>query len=110
MQRRFGLRFEVMTRKFVSYRRQDRGFGVNPWATHTASSSRTSSSGGPSIKARLLAHLGPRARRGLFILDEAHAAAPATRSKYAVDSETTRTIRDLAPRFDNRLFLSATPQ
>src|SRR5690606_5634357 len=30
-------------------------------------------------------------------------------SKYAVDSDTTRTIRDLAPKFDNRLFLSATP-
>src|SRR5690606_23918509 len=43
------------------------------------------------------------------ILDEAHVAAPASRSKYAVDSETTTTIRTLAERFDNRLFLSATP-
>ena len=33
MQRRFGLRFEVMTRQFIAYRRQERGFGVNPWKT-----------------------------------------------------------------------------
>ena len=29
MQRRFGLRFEVMTRQFVSWRRRERGFGTN---------------------------------------------------------------------------------
>jgi hypothetical protein len=34
MRRRFGLQFEVMTRAFVAQRRRQRGFGVNPWATH----------------------------------------------------------------------------
>ncbi|HVS11704.1 MAG TPA: DISARM system SNF2-like helicase DrmD, partial [Planctomycetota bacterium] len=42
-------------------------------------------------------------------LDEAHVAAPASASKYAIDSRITRTIRDIAHRFENRLFLSATP-
>jgi hypothetical protein len=37
MQRRFGLRFEVMTRQFVSWRRRERGFGCNAWSTHTVS-------------------------------------------------------------------------
>ncbi len=44
-----------------------------------------------------------------MILDEAHNAAPATASKYAVDSKTTKAVRDLCGRFENRLFLSATP-
>src|SRR5262249_25677412 len=57
----------------------------------------------------LLRRLGDRAQKSLLVLDEAHVAAPATRSRYAVDSEATDTIRDLAPRFDSRLFLSATP-
>ena len=109
MQRRFGLRFEVMTQKFVAYRRQERGFGVNPWGTHNRFIISHQLLRRREYLEPLLAHLGPRARKSLLILDEAHVAAPASRSRYAVDSETTTTIRDLAPRFDNRLFLSATP-
>lgn len=109
MQRRFGLRFEVMTRHFVAERRRERGFGVNPWATHNRFIISHPLIRRPEYRDPLLAHLGPRARKGLLILDEAHAAAPASASKYAVDSDLTHTIRDLAPRFDNRLFLSATP-
>ena len=109
MQRRFGLRFEVMTRQFVSYRRQERGFGTNPWSTHNRFIISHSLLRRPEYRDALLQHLGERARKSLLILDEAHIAAPASASKYAVDTDITRTIRDLAPRFDNRLFLSATP-
>src|SRR5437764_4810790 len=45
----------------------------------------------------------------LLILDEAHHAAPASGQKYAIDSQITRAVRDLARRFEHRLFLSATP-
>jgi len=38
-----------------------------------------------------------------------HHAAPSTGAKYAIDSKITAAIRDLAPRFEHRLFLSATP-
>jgi superfamily II DNA or RNA helicase len=109
MQRRFGLRFEVMTRQFVAYRRQERGFGTNPWSTHNRFIVSHSLLRRPEHRDALLHHLGERARKGLLILDEAHVAAPASASKYATDTDITRTIRDLAPRFDNRLFLSATP-
>lgn len=109
MQRRFGLRFEVMTAKFIAHRRQERGFGVNPWGTHNRFIVSHQLLRRPEYREPLIAHLGPRARKSLLILDEAHVAAPASRSKYAVDSETTDTIRGLARRFDNRLFLSATP-
>src|SRR5208282_4631107 len=45
----------------------------------------------------------------LLILDEAHHAAPSSGQRYAIDSHITRAIRDLASRFEHRLFLSATP-
>lgn len=109
MRRRFGLRFEVMTRQFVAYRRQERGFGTNPWSTHNRFVISHALLRRPEYRDALLHHLGERARKGLLIVDEAHVAAPASASKYATDTDITRTIRDLAPRFDNRLFLSATP-
>src|SRR5262249_23496513 len=45
----------------------------------------------------------------LLILDEAHNAAPASGAKYAIDSHLTRVVRDLPPRLEHRLVLSATP-
>lgn len=109
MMRRFGLRFEVMSRAFLATRRRERGFGINPWATHNRFIVSTPLIRRPEYRDSLLSHLGHRAEKGLLILDEAHHAAPASASKYALDSDTTRAIRDLAPKFDNRLFLSATP-
>jgi hypothetical protein len=109
MMRRFGLRFEVMSRAFLQERRQERGFGINPWATHNRFIVSYPIIRRPEYRDPLLAHLGHRAEKGLLIVDEAHVVAPANASKYAVDSDTTRTVRDIAPKFDNRLFLSATP-
>jgi len=109
MQKRFGLRFEIYNRAFMARRRQERGFGVNPWTTHNRFIISYQTLRRPEYRDPLLARLGDRARKSLLILDEAHTAAPATASKYAVDSRITKVIRDLAPRFDNRLFLSATP-
>ena len=109
MRRRFGLHFEVMTRQFIAQRRQERGFGVPVWRTHNRFIISHALLRRPEYRDPLLRHLGPRANKSLLILDEAHVAAPSSRSRYAVDSEMTRTVRELAPRFDNRLFLSATP-
>src|SRR5262249_49893566 len=54
-------------------------------------------------------HLGHLRPGTLLVLDEAHHAAPASGVKYAIDSKITRAVRDLAGRFEHRLFLSATP-
>jgi superfamily II DNA or RNA helicase len=59
--------------------------------------------------AGLRATLGDFRPRALFILDEAHHAAPASGSRYAIDSQIARAVRDLAGRFEHRLFLTATP-
>ena len=53
--------------------------------------------------------LGEFAPQTLLILDEAHNAAPASGVRYAIDSRITRAVRDISPRFEHRLFLSATP-
>lgn len=45
----------------------------------------------------------------MLILDEAHHAAPASGSRYAIDSQFTRAVRDIAQGFEHRLFLTATP-
>jgi superfamily II DNA or RNA helicase len=109
LEQRFGLGFEVLDKDYVLRVRRERGYGTNPWATHTRF----------LISHRLLideAYAGPlRDRLGdfrpgsLLILDEAHHAAPSSGARYAIDSKITRAIRDLAPRFEHRLFLSATP-
>ncbi len=109
MQKKFGLHFEVMNRSFIGRRRQERGFGVNPWSTHTRFIVSHQTLRRPEYRDPLLQHIGERAHKSLLILDEAHVAAPAGSSRYAVDSKITDVIRDIAPRFENRLFLSATP-
>src|SRR5690606_5923420 len=47
--------------------------------------------------------------QSLLILDEAHHAAPSSEGRYGIESKFTRAVRDLAGRFEHRLFLSATP-
>ncbi|PKN58788.1 MAG: hypothetical protein CVU56_03750 [Deltaproteobacteria bacterium HGW-Deltaproteobacteria-14] len=109
MEQRFGQRFEIMNRAWVARCRKERGFGVNPWATHSRFIVSYQTLRRAEYLEPLLNHLTDRARRSLLILDEAHTVAPATSARYAVDSNVTQTVRDLARRFDNRLFLSATP-
>ena len=43
------------------------------------------------------------------LVDRAHNVAPSGSGKYATDSQRTQTIRLLAPHFEHKLFLSATP-
>ena len=45
----------------------------------------------------------------LLIVDEAHNVAPSGAGNYAVDSLRTQAIRTIAPHFEHRLFLTATP-
>ena len=107
---RFGLPFEIYNRAFVGRRRQERGFGVNPWSTHSRFIVSYQTLRRPEHRDPLLQHLGDRARKSMLILDEAHTAAPSGTNKFiALDSRITNVIRDITPRFENRLFLSATP-
>ncbi|MEI7929650.1 MAG: SNF2-related protein, partial [Verrucomicrobiales bacterium] len=109
LENRFGLTFEIFDHEYVERIRRERGHSVNPWTTFPRF----------LISHKLLideSYVGPmhawldNLRPGsLLILDEAHHAAPASGSKYAIDSEITKATRRLAGKFEHRLFLSATP-
>jgi superfamily II DNA or RNA helicase len=106
---RFGLRFEILDRDYLTKVRRERGFGVNPWTTHPRLLVSHRLLIDDSYTATLRDWLGTFRPGTLFILDEAHHAAPASGQRYAIDTKITKAIRDLAPRFEHRLFLSATP-
>ncbi len=109
MEARFGLAFAILDRTYVTRMRRERGFSVNPWATHSRFLISHRLLVDETYASGLRDWLGEFAPRTLLILDEAHHAAPASGARYAIDSQITRAVRDIAPRFEHRLFLSATP-
>ncbi len=109
MEMRFGLTFAILDRRYITRMRRERGFSVNPWTTHSRFLVSHRLLIDEAYASGLRDWLGPFAPQTLLILDEAHNAAPASGSRYAIDSQTTRAVRDIAPRFEHRLFLSATP-
>ena len=114
MREQFGLGFEIVDTDYVHWLRRERGVGVNPFQSHP----------------RLIVSMEwikfesqmrwfdeilppdpntyPRAF-DLLIVDEAHRIAPAAVGRYAKESLRTKTMRRLAPHFEHRLFLTATP-
>ena len=109
LEHRFGLTFEILDRQYIERVRQERGYGVNPWKTFPRFLVSHNLLIDEVYTAPLRDWLDNFHPGSLLILDEAHHAAPASGAKYAIDSRITRAIRDLAPRFEHRLFLSATP-
>jgi len=109
LSQRFGLSFVVLDKAYVNARRRERGFGVNAWTTHRHFLISHHLLRDEDYLVGLRDWLGDFCPGSLLILDEAHVAAPASESKYPIDSQTTRAVRDVARRFEHRLFLSATP-
>ena len=106
---RFGLVFEILDRSYLTRMRRERGFGVNPWMTHSRFLVSHNLLIDPSYADPMRAWLGALRPGSLLILDEAHHAAPSSGGRYGIESKFTRAVRDLAGRFEHRLFLSATP-
>ncbi len=114
MGEKFGLGFEVIDTDYVRQLRRERGVAVNPFRSH------------PRIIVSMEwvkfdsqmrwfheflppdPNIYPRAF-DLLIVDEAHQIAPAAVGRYAKDSLRTKAVRELAPHFEHRLFLTATP-
>ena len=109
MEDRFGLVFEVLDRRYVSRMRRERGFGVNPWRTHSRFLISHRLLIDPAYTDPMREWLGDQRTGSLLILDEAHHAAPSSGGRYGIESKFTKAVRDLAHRFEHRLFLSATP-
>ena len=106
---RFGLLFEILDRSYVSRVRRERGFGVNPWRTHSRFLVSHNLLIDPAYTDPMREWLGDARPGSLLILDEAHHAAPSSGGRYGIETKITRAVRDLAHRFEHRLFLSATP-
>ncbi len=114
MREQFGLGFQIVDTEHVRQLRRERGVGVNPFRSHP----------------RLIVSMEwvkfesqmrwfdeflppdpntyPRAF-DLLIVDEAHQIAPSAVGRYAKESLRTKALRRLAPHFEHRLFLTATP-
>ena len=109
MEERFGLLFVILDRARLARVRQERGFGVNPWRTHSRFLVSHNLLIDPTWADPMREWLGEMQPGSLLILDEAHHAAPSSGGRYGIETKFTRAVRDLGGRFEHRLFLSATP-
>jgi superfamily II DNA or RNA helicase len=109
LEERFGLPFEILDRLYLTKVRRERGFGVNPWRTHSRFLVSHNLLIDPNYADPMREWLGHFLPGSLLILDEAHHAAPSSGGSYGIETKFTRAIRDLSVRFEHRLFLSATP-
>src|SRR5262245_53997253 len=115
MRDKFGLEFRIVDSALFADLRRRRGIHVNPWAhfPRLITSIDFLKRERPTrlFRETLPAGDQPAYPRpyDLLIVDEAHNAAPSGRGKYATDSLRTTAIRALAPCFEHKLFLSATP-
>jgi superfamily II DNA or RNA helicase len=109
LEERFGLVFEILDRTYLTRIRRERGFGVNPWRTHSRFLVSHNLLIDPAYADPMREWLGQLLPGSLLILDEAHHAAPSSGGRYGIETKLTRAVRDLAGRFEHRLFLSATP-
>lgn len=109
LEAKFGLSFVIVDREHLAAMRRERGFSANPWTAGSLFIISHSLLVDDTYVAGLRDALGEFRPRAMMILDEAHHAAPASGARYAVDSQLTKAVRDLAGRFEHRLLLSATP-
>ncbi|MEY9161640.1 DISARM system SNF2-like helicase DrmD [Bradyrhizobium japonicum] len=109
LEAKFGLSFVLVDREYLTTLRRERGYTANPWSSGSRFIISHSLMVDETYIGGLRDLLGDFRAQALLILDEAHHAAPASGSRYAIDSQFTRAVRGLASRFEHRLFLSATP-
>jgi superfamily II DNA or RNA helicase len=115
MRDKFGLEFRIIDSEALSELRRRRGIHVNPWS-HFPRLITSIDFLKRERPMRLFRETLPAGDQppyprpyDLLIVDEAHNVAPSGRGKYATDSMRTSAIRTLAPFFEHKLFLSATP-
>lgn len=115
MRDKFGMEFRIIDAELLKDLRRKRGIHTNPWK-HFPRLITSIDFLKRERPMRLFRETLPSANEptyprkyDLLIVDEAHNVAPSGSSHYAVDSQRTQAIRTLAPHFEHKLFLSATP-
>jgi len=115
MRDKFGLEFRIVDADLMRTLRRTRGLHTNPWShfPRLITSIDFLKRDRPMrlFKEILPAEDEPKYPRkfDILIIDEAHNIAPVGRGKYATDSLRTLAIRTIAPNFEHKLFLTATP-
>jgi SNF2 family DNA or RNA helicase len=115
MRYKFGLDFRIVDSTLMKELRRSRGIHVNPWS-HFPRLITSIDFLKRERPLRLFREVLPGSdeptyprKFDLLIVDEAHNCAPSGRGKYATDSLRTQALRVLAPHFEHKLFLTATP-
>jgi superfamily II DNA or RNA helicase len=115
MREKFGLDFRIVDSELMRELRRSRGIHVNPWG-HFPRLITSIDYLKRDQPMRLFRETLPATGEvtyprtyDLLIVDEAHNVAPSGVGAYAIDSLRTSAIRMLAPHFEHKLFLTATP-
>ncbi len=112
MAEKFGLEFRIIDTDLVKRSRREHGLHANPWTSFPrliASIDWAKQGEGIRLLRDVLPPQPTFPRRfDMLVIDEAHNVAP-TVGKYATESLRTRLVRLLAPHFQHKLFLTATP-
>ncbi len=113
MQEKFGLEFKIVNTDYIRQMRRDLGIHANPWTSFPRLiTSQDWLKSGEAL--RLMRDTLSGAKRfprkfDMLVVDEAHNIAPSGSAHYALESQRTRLIREIAPHFQHKLFLTATP-
>ena len=108
---KFSLRFEVVDRQGTERLRRGLGMDATPWRSFSRIVASYHYLRQPDVLEQFRAACGtpegsPHLPWDLLIVDECHNLMP---SPFGEDSELCRMLRLVAPQFEHRLFLSATP-
>ena len=108
---KFALRFEVVDRAATERLRRQLGMDANPWRSFNRIVASYHYLRQPDVREQFLAACrtptgSPHLPWDLLIVDECHHLMP---SPFGEDSELCQMLRAVAPQFEHRLFLSATP-
>ncbi|MDE0124873.1 MAG: DISARM system SNF2-like helicase DrmD [Bryobacterales bacterium] len=108
---KFSLSFEVVDRRSTEALRRKLGIDANPWRSFSRIIASYHYLRQPDVREQFLSACSvpdgsPRLPWDLLIVDECHNLMPMSVGE---DSQLCQTLGLLAPRFEHRLFLSATP-
>ncbi len=111
LQDKFALPFEIVDRGRTENLRRELGIDANPWRSFSRIVASYHYLRQPDIQEQFLAASragedSPHLPWDLLIVDECHNLMP---SPFGDDSELCQMLRRIAPSFEHRLFLSATP-
>ena len=110
MAEKFALPFELVDRPKTLKLQRELGLDANPWRTHERIITSYDYLKQPDVLEQFRSAGEPgedgRLKWDLLIVDEAHNLAPAA---FGADSDVSTMLQRIAPWFEHRLFLSATP-